>query len=132
MTNGNLEDCLEDVAGAPALSWQARTCIIANICPALSFLHKNKPYAVVHGDIKQANILLDGNLASKLCDFGASRYLIQCAGVAESGILCTSHPWGTLGYMDLEFYITGVLTPLSDTYSPSGSPSCTGSPPGHH
>lgn len=117
MPNGSLEDCLERAAGAPSLSWQARICIIAELCSALSFLHNNKPYTVVHGDVKPANILLDRNLGAKLCDFGASRRLIQSKGSADSGTLCTSHPWGTLGYMDPEFHTTGVLTPRSDTYS---------------
>ncbi|TKW08473.1 hypothetical protein SEVIR_6G030100v4 [Setaria viridis] len=116
MPNGSLEGCLERVAGAPALSWQARTRIITEICSALSFLHKNTPYGIVHGDIKPANILLDGNLASKLCDFGTSRHLIH-SDTAGSGMLCTSHPWGTPGYMDPEFHTTGVLTTRSDTYS---------------
>nr|CAB3504996.1 unnamed protein product [Digitaria exilis] len=118
MPNGSLEDCLEHASGAPSLSWQARTRIITELCSALSFLHNNKPYAVVHGDVKPANILLDGNLVAKLSDFGGSRCLLRSdQGPQDSGMLCTSHPWGTLGYMDPEFQITGVLTPRSDTYS---------------
>ncbi|KAF8662562.1 hypothetical protein HU200_056160 [Digitaria exilis] len=118
MPNGSLEDCLEHASGAPSLSWQARTRIITELCSALSFLHNNKTYAVVHGDVKPANILLDGNLVAKLSDFGGSRCLLRSdQGPQDSGMLCTSHPWGTLGYMDPEFQITGVLTPRSDTYS---------------
>jgi serine/threonine protein kinase len=116
MPNGSLEDCLERLVRAPTLSWQTRTRIITEICSALSFLHMNTPYGVLHGDIKPANILLDGNLGSKLCDFGTSRHLTH-SGTAGSGMLCTSHPWGTMGYMDPEFHTTGVLTPGSDTYS---------------
>ncbi|OEL15370.1 U-box domain-containing protein 33 [Dichanthelium oligosanthes] len=104
------------VQGQSEFKQEARTHIIAEICSALSFLHKNKPHAVVHGDIKPANIPLDGNLVSKLCDFGASRHLIQ-SGTDSGTFCCTSHPWGTPGYMNPEFHTTGVLTPRSDTYS---------------
>ncbi|TVU03247.1 hypothetical protein EJB05_51216, partial [Eragrostis curvula] len=117
MPNGSLEDRLEGKAGTPPLPWQARARIITEICSALSFMHKNKPNAIVHGDIKPANILLDHNLVSKLSDFGMSRLLTQSSTTGNGGIYCTSHPWGTLGYMDPEFQTTGELTLQTDTYS---------------
>eukprot|EP00043_Microstomoeca_roanoka_P009710 m.92479 g.92479 ORF g.92479 m.92479 type:complete len:1086 (-) comp14669_c0_seq2:328-3585(-) len=43
--------------------------VLAEIAGAMEFLHANN---VVHRDLKSANILLDGALSSKLCDFGLS------------------------------------------------------------
>ena len=40
---------------------------------ALHFLHTVKEKALIHGDIKSANILLDCNFEPKLGDFGLAR-----------------------------------------------------------
>ncbi|CAL5036943.1 unnamed protein product [Urochloa decumbens] len=116
LPNGSLEDFLACADKRQTLIWQIRIRIIAEICSALVFLHKNKPHSVVHGDLKPANILLDVNLVSKLSDFGISRLLIQ-SSTNNTTLYHTMHPLGTPLYMDPEFLATGELTPHSDVYS---------------
>uniref|UniRef100_J3MBJ4 RING-type E3 ubiquitin transferase n=1 Tax=Oryza brachyantha TaxID=4533 RepID=J3MBJ4_ORYBR len=116
LPNGSLEDFLVCPDKRQNLTWQVRIRIIAEICSALIFLHKNKPHPVVHGDLKPANILLDVNLVSKLSDFGFSRLLIQ-SSTNNTTLYRTMHPVGTPLYMDPEFLSTGELTPQSDVYS---------------
>ena len=116
LPNGSLEDFLVCAEKRLNLPWQTRIRIIAEICSALTFLHKNKPHPVVHGDLKPANILLDVNLVSKLSDFGISRHLLQ-SSPNNTTMYLTMHPMGTLQYMDPEFFATGELTCQSDVYS---------------
>ncbi|XP_039842556.1 U-box domain-containing protein 70-like isoform X3 [Panicum virgatum] len=116
LPNGSLEDFLVCAEKRLDLPWQTRIRIIAEICSALTFLHKNKPHPVVHGDLKPANILLDVNLVSKLSDFGISRHLLQ-SSPNNTTMYLTMHPMGTLQYMDPEFFATGELTCQSDVYS---------------
>ncbi|CAN6190791.1 unnamed protein product [Urochloa humidicola] len=116
LPNGSLEDFLMCEEKRRTLPWQARIRIIAEICSALTFLHKNKPHPVVHGDLKPTNILLDVNLVTKLSDFGISRHLIQ-SSTNNTIMYRTMHPMGTLQYMDPEFFATGELTCQSDVYS---------------
>ncbi|KAK3131831.1 hypothetical protein QOZ80_6AG0512070 [Eleusine coracana subsp. coracana] len=116
LPNGSLEDFLVCADKRQTLLWQIRIRIIAEICSALIFLHKNKPHPVVHGDLKPANILLDVNLVSKLSDFGISRLLIQ-SSTNNTILYHTMHPAGTPMYIDPEFLATGELTPQSDVYS---------------
>ena len=116
LPNGSLEDFLVCAEKRLNLPWQTRIRIIAEICSALTFLHKNKPHPVVHGDLKPANILLDVNLVSKISDFGISRHLLQ-SSTNNTTMYRTMHPMGTLQYMDPEFFATGELTCQSDVYS---------------
>ncbi|CAL9146172.1 unnamed protein product [Musa hybrid cultivar] len=115
LPNGSLEDCLACINSTPPLTWQVRTRIIGEICSALIFLHSNKPHAVVHGDLKPDNILLDCNLVSKLGDFGICRFLIESNTSATP--YHKTHPKGTIAYIDPEFLATGELTPQSDVYA---------------
>ncbi|KAJ4777768.1 U-box domain-containing protein kinase family protein [Rhynchospora pubera] len=114
LPNGSLEDRLACQGGTPPLTWQVRTRIIGEICRALLFLHSN-PNPIVHGDLKPANILLDGNLVCKLSDFGISRLLMETN--SNTLVYRTEYPRGTFAYMDPEFLTSGELTVKSDVYS---------------
>ncbi|KAF8088300.1 hypothetical protein N665_0546s0030 [Sinapis alba] len=105
LPDGSLEDKLTCKDNSPPLSWQARVRIATEICAALVFLHSNKAHSLVHGDLKPANILLDGNLVSKLSDFGT------CSIGSKSDVT------GTVPYLDPEASSSGKLTPKSDVYS---------------
>jgi serine/threonine protein kinase len=116
LPNGSLEDRLACENNTPPLTWQVRTRIIGEICAALVFLHSNKPHPLIHGDLKPANILLDGNFVSKLCDFGIS-CLLNKSSTMSTSLYQTTNPRGTFAYMDPEFLTTGELTARSDIYS---------------
>ncbi|XP_042391233.1 U-box domain-containing protein 33-like [Zingiber officinale] len=116
LPNGSLEDHLNCKKNAPPLMWQTRTCIAAEICSALIFLHSCKPFSVVHGDLKPGNILLDSNLVSKLGDFGICRLLVQSMN-STALYHCTRQPKGTFAYMDPELLTSGEITIKSDMYS---------------
>ncbi|XWS77022.1 hypothetical protein CRYUN_Cryun01aG0227900 [Craigia yunnanensis] len=112
LPNGSLEDRLSCRDNSPPLSWQTRICIAAELCSVLIFLQSSKPYSIVHGDLKPANILLDANLVTKLSDFGICRLLSN-----NTTVCCRTDPKGTFAYMDPEFFATGELTPKADVYS---------------
>ncbi|CAI0401705.1 unnamed protein product [Linum tenue] len=61
MANGSLEDRLLRRGNTPALSWQLRFKIAAEIATGLHFLHQTKPEPLVHRDLKPGNILIDRN-----------------------------------------------------------------------
>lgn len=53
------------------IDWKDRFKIIVGICQALILLHKFKPdQPIIHMNLNPKNILLDGNLAPKIADFG--------------------------------------------------------------
>ncbi|KAF2568474.1 hypothetical protein F2Q68_00028452 [Brassica cretica] len=109
LPDGSLEDRLTCKNNSPPLSWQNRVRIATEICAALVFLHSNKAHSLVHGDLKPANILLDGNLVSKLSDFGTCSL-----GRSKSA---STDLTGTVPYLDPEASSSGELTPKSDVYS---------------
>ncbi|CAN6461659.1 unnamed protein product [Victoria cruziana] len=119
LSNGSLEDRLlrrsRTTPPPPLLTWKDRVKIAAQIYSALFFLHSARPYAVVHGDLKPANILLDANLNARIGDFGICRLLPQQESAAT--ICRLTDPKGTYAYIDPQFMATGELTAKSDIYA---------------
>lgn len=110
LPNGNLEDKIVYTNDPQPLLWHKRAQIIAEVCSVLLYLHSNKPNALVHGDLRPCNILLDANSRSKLCNFGTSNPFLEPDARA-------ANLTARLPYLDPEFLTTGELTPLSDVYS---------------
>uniref|UniRef100_A0A0E0KF70 RING-type E3 ubiquitin transferase n=1 Tax=Oryza punctata TaxID=4537 RepID=A0A0E0KF70_ORYPU len=111
LPNGNLEDRIVCANNSTPLPWQNRTQIIGEICCALLFLHSNKkPGALIHGDLRPCNILIDGSYRIRLCNVGLSNLFLQPGK-------CPPNLMERLPYMDPEFITTGELTTLSDVYS---------------
>jgi sterile alpha motif and leucine zipper-containing kinase AZK len=65
--SGSLHDALHS---GRELTARWKTDILRGAAAGLAFLHAKEPRAVVHGDLKARNILLAGDGAAKLCDFG--------------------------------------------------------------
>lgn len=115
MANGSLDDRLFRKGDTPALSWQIRFRIAAEIATGLLFLHQNKPEPLVHRDLKPGNILLDSNYTGKIGDVGLARLV---PAVADNMTQCLrTSAAGTFCYIDPEYQQTGILGVKSDIYS---------------
>ncbi|KAK4587572.1 hypothetical protein RGQ29_018829 [Quercus rubra] len=115
MANGSLDDCIFQKGHTPALSWQLRFRIAAEIATGLLFLHETKPEPLVHRDLKPGNILLDHNYVSKISDVGLARLVPAVAeNVTQYHMTSTA---GTFCYIDPEYQQTGMLGVKSDIYS---------------
>ncbi|XP_038717733.1 U-box domain-containing protein 35-like [Tripterygium wilfordii] len=115
MAKGSLEDCLFHKGNTPALSWQQRFRIAAEIATGLLFLHQAKPEPIVHRDLKPGNILLDYNYVSKISDVGLARLVpVIAENVTQCRMTSTA---GTFCYIDPEYQQTGMLGVKSDVYS---------------
>lgn len=116
MSNGSLEDRLFRRGNTPALPWQHRFRIAAEIGTGLLFLHQTKPEPLVHRDLKPANILLDRNFVSKISDVGLARLVPPSVADTVTQYRMTSTA-GTFCYIDPEYQQTGMLGVKSDIYS---------------
>lgn len=106
ITNGTL---FHHVHGAEELMpWRTRLRIAEETAGALAYMHSLQ---IIHRDVKSANILLDENYKAKVSDFGVSR-LVPFEQDQISTLV-----QGTLGYMDPEYFQSGILTEKSDVYS---------------
>ncbi|XP_060185682.1 U-box domain-containing protein 35-like isoform X2 [Lycium barbarum] len=116
MAKGSLEERLMRRGDKPALSWQLRFRIAAEIATGLLFLHQTKPEPLVHRDLKPGNILLDHNFVTKISDVGLSR-LIPASTAEEVTQYRMTSAAGTFCYIDPEYQQTGMLGVKSDVYS---------------
>ncbi|KAL6878268.1 hypothetical protein ACP4OV_012438 [Aristida adscensionis] len=107
--NGNLSDVLHQ--NNMSIPLHVRLRIATECAEALLYMHSHMYTQVIHGDIKPANILLDGSFNAKISDFGISRL------VNTDKTQYTDNVIGSIGYMDPLFAQDGRLTVKSDVYS---------------
>ncbi|KAI5077590.1 hypothetical protein GOP47_0007414 [Adiantum capillus-veneris] len=97
-----------------ALGWKKRVEVALQVAHGLQYLHDAARPAVVHGDIKSANVLLDEDDNAKLCDFGFSTKAGPNSSIFHSTVASVK---GSLGYLDPQYLKNGRLSSKSDVYS---------------
>ena len=74
---GSLRDVLSNRQGHPVIAWPLRKRWLTGIVEGMAKLHSLLPRAIIHRDLKSANVLLsnvDLQLATaKICDFGLAK-----------------------------------------------------------
>ncbi|PWA46474.1 protein kinase-like domain, Concanavalin A-like lectin/glucanase domain protein [Artemisia annua] len=110
-SKGSLDNYLNDAS----LTWINRLNICKDVARALLFLHGGvrEHEAVIHRDMKTANILLFDDWKAKVADFGLS---LICTISGETDYVI-DHACGTPGYLDPLYQKSRILTRESDIYS---------------
>jgi serine/threonine protein kinase len=113
LPNGSLYDRLHS-SDALALTWKQRVKIAIDVACGLEYLHHEADPPLVHRDVKSQNILLTEADSAKVADFGLSK----AASMKDTHFQSiTTAVRGTIGYLDPQYFSTGILSPKSDVYS---------------
>ncbi|KAF8036482.1 hypothetical protein BT93_C2260 [Corymbia citriodora subsp. variegata] len=94
----------------PTIAWEDRMKVAVSSAKGLAYLHEDCNPAIIHRDIKAANILVDTDFKAKIADFGFAKFK------SESN-RCVSGLVGTFGYIAPECARGEEQTEKSDTYS---------------
>ncbi|OMO71703.1 hypothetical protein CCACVL1_18096 [Corchorus capsularis] len=116
MPNGNLDKWLylEDEESGVYLTLLQRLNIAIDIASAIDYLHNDCEPAVVHCDLKPANVLLDEGMAAHLGDFGLARFLSPNPSQGDSSTVAVK---GSFGYIAPEYGLSSKASTSGDVYS---------------
>ncbi|XP_052165537.1 probable L-type lectin-domain containing receptor kinase S.5 [Oryza glaberrima] len=96
----------------PALSWESRRDIVADVAAGLHYVHHEYGPMVLHRDIKASNVLLDASFRARLGDFGLARVLdLDRSSFTDLGVA------GTRGYIAPEYSVGHKATRQTDVFA---------------
>lgn len=91
--NGDASNFLEE--HGESMIFAERLELWKGIIEGVMYLHVCRP-AIVHGDLKPGNVLIDDNGKPRLCDFGLARVFLE---EGSTGMTTTSEHTGTTRYL---------------------------------
>ncbi|KAG8832629.1 hypothetical protein FRC17_000982 [Serendipita sp. 399] len=109
--NGKSSDYLSGLVDKP----EERIRLLTEVAKGTEFLHAREPI-IVHGDLKPANVLIDGQGTARICDFGLIRIIQE---EVDTGMTTTTPHTGTTRYLSRELLTgeTPAPTPASDCHA---------------
>ncbi|CAL5410960.1 unnamed protein product [Camellia sinensis] len=109
--NKSLDYFLLDPQEQEKLDWSKRYKIIGGIARGMLYLHEDYQLKIIHCDLKVSNVLLDGDMNTKISDFG----MAMIFGVDQTQGN-TNRVVGTYGYMSPEYAMHGQFSVKSDIF----------------
>ncbi|XP_076918556.1 serine/threonine-protein kinase PCRK1-like [Bidens hawaiensis] len=109
MPNRSVSDHLYKNSETP-LSWTMRLKVAHDAARGLAYLHEDVHFAIIYGDFKSSNILLDEKWNAKFSDFGLTRLRLEGLSHAPPTTITT-------GYEAIEYMKTGCLSAKTDVWS---------------
>ncbi|KAF8027300.1 hypothetical protein BT93_E0263 [Corymbia citriodora subsp. variegata] len=98
-----------------------RLSIAIDIAAAIEYLHKGCFPAIVHGDLKPSNVLLDHDMVARVGDFGLAKIITmmstEVVGVQDQGSSTSTAVRGSIGYVPPEYGMGHKVSTPGDVYS---------------
>ncbi|XP_057484599.1 putative receptor-like protein kinase At3g47110 [Actinidia eriantha] len=121
MPNGSLEEWLHLSKGeqenSRSLSLVQRLSIAIDVASALEYLHHHSQAAIIHGDLKPSNILIDHHMTAHVGDFGLARFLSDSLPTSSEIQTRSTGIRGTVGYVAPEYGMGSKASTQGDVYS---------------
>ncbi|KAI6678215.1 hypothetical protein NL676_039011, partial [Syzygium grande] len=98
-----------------------RLNIAIDIATAIEYLHKGCHPAIVHGDLKPSNVLLDNDMVARVGDFGLAKIIstvsTEATGIQDQGSSTSTAVRGSIGYVPPEYGMGHKVSIVGDAYS---------------